>query len=220
MRYHTSRSKLFSPFALFLGLTVVAGCTERPAPTAVPDGIAPSFDFMNGPATPGPYLVRYEGPTVFSFLVYVDFQRRLGALHGITLAQLVELCSGNPFSVETLHLQEIDSPEDANRIIQLAQGDDIATIVWNLADFGCGALLGGAEPVATGTVDLTNTDNDLRSDLNPESVNFNAWGFSARGELDDANGSTVKFHGHSRCVWDGVEAEKFFCSDKIVLVYQ
>jgi len=97
-------------------------------------------------------------------------------------------------------LQRIDVPEDANRVNDLLHGDDLTTSVWPFTDFDCGLFL-TTTPLATGTVDVRNTDNDFFVFLNPDNKNHNAFGFTAQGKLTSATGKRAHFNVVSRVVF-------------------
>jgi len=71
--------------------------------------------------------------------------------------------------------------------------------------------------IAEGTGNFVNTDNDLSPDLRDHN-NYNAFGFTAQGELDRVDGSgKVHYNGVSKCVWDGFDLATVKCEDKINL---
>ena len=127
----------------------------------------------------------------------------------------VQFCQGNP-AFEIVNIQNVSVPEDANRINQLVQGDDLTTSVWPFTAFDCG-LFTTVAPLATGVTDLVTTDNDLLTFLNPDSRNANAFGFMARGRLTLADGRTSQYNGITRCVWDGNDPTSLNCTDQIHL---
>lgn len=193
--------------ALFL-VTLLAGCLgdELPSdPSAA--SVGPSFNFDNGPDNPGPIVMRSE---VTFAVFYVDAKAGVSAIHG---ADIIEFCGGT-IDFDLVDLQRIDVPEDANRVNDILQGDDVRTSVWPFTVFDCN-LFTTVTPLATGTADVRLTDNDVFVFLNPESVNHNAFGFRAHGKLEDSAGETVNFSGHCNCVWDGNDIDTLKCNDKI-----
>jgi hypothetical protein len=154
--------------------------------------------------------VRFEG---IVYLHTVDYKNGLSAIVG---ADIVEFC--NTFSgFDLVSIQEIDVPEDANRIVQIAHGDGVTTSVWPFTDFDCG-MFTTQQPVATGTADFVSTDNDLYVYGNPNNINWNAYGFTAHGLLFAPDGSTMRLNGVSRCVWDGAGiSEAGGCTSRINL---
>ncbi len=159
------------------------------------------------PPSSGPNVVRYDG---IVYLHTVDEAKGLSAIVG---ADIVEFC--NSFrGFDLVSIQDIQVPEDANRIVEIAHGDDVTTSIWPFTDFDCG-LFTTVEPVATGTTDVVNTDNDLEVFNNPDNVNWNAYGFTAHGRLTAPDGSTMQLNVMSRCVWDGVDSDSGRCASGI-----
>jgi len=79
------------------------------------------------------------------------------------------------------------------------------------------------DPIAEGTVDLIQTDNDLFSYLYDHN-RVNAYGWSAHGVLfDPFDDESMIFNGGVRCVWGGYteDPDEVFrgdhCKEKIVL---
>ncbi len=166
---------------------------------------------LKPPAQSGPYVMRYDAIVAFLFS---DAKTGLTATLGVDNALY---CSGQ-FAFDLLPLQEIDSPADVNRFINLQKGD-VQTEIYE------GVFLGGnlcdffsANPLlATGTSSIVLTDNDLLAYLPHDNVNSNAFGIQAHGELTTTTGEIVKFTGISRSVWDGVDPGSFKSSDHIFL---
>lgn len=104
-------------------------------------------NFSNGPENPGPNVVRGE---IDLGLFYADPKAGLLAIHG---GDVVEFCETGSTIFPLFDFQNIISPSDADRTIELIHGDDIPTPVWPFAEFNC-ALFTTLEPIATGTVDL------------------------------------------------------------------
>jgi hypothetical protein len=155
------------------------------------------------PPSSGLKVVRYDG---IVYLHTVDYKNGLSAIVG---ADIVEFC--NTYSgFDLVSIQDIHVPEDANRIVEIAHGDDVTTSVWQFTDFDCG-LFTTQEPVATGTTDVVSTDNDLDVYNNPDHVNWNAFGFTAHGLLAAPDGGAKQMNGVSRCVWDGVDSDSGSC---------
>lgn len=156
------------------------------------------------PTNSGLKVVRYQGVV---YLHNVDYKNGLSIIVG---ADIVEFC--NTFSgFDLVNIQEIDVPEDANRIVQIANGDNVTTSVWPFTDFDCG-LFTTQEPVASGTADFISTDNDLYVSSNPDNVNRNAFGFTANGQLTASEGSIKRLNAVSRCTWDGVNSDSGKCA--------
>lgn len=160
----------------------------------------PLSNFLNGPAAPGPHVIRFQDDFV---VVYLDPKRSLLAVIG---ADTDEVCQG-VFDFGIVSIQEHFPPGDATRIMELIHGDDLSASVWEFAGTGGCALFTTATPLVKGPVDLRLTDNDLLVFLDPDNKNANAFGFSVHGA----------FNGHSRCRWDGNDSATIKCSDVIIV---
>lgn len=196
-------------FPLIVSALVVS-CNDQPTSTESPAVDGPLFNFSNGPANPGPIIVRSQ--TAFAAF-YVDTKKGISAIHGADIAG--EFCNGI-VNFDLVDLQSISVPEDANRLNELIQGADVTTSVWPFTNFDCG-LFTTVTPLASGSVDLVSTDNDLLVFLNPDNRNANAFGFRAHGRLQDQSGARANFSGHSNCVWDGNDFQSLKCVDRINL---
>jgi hypothetical protein len=153
--------------------------------------------FAGPPPNSGLKVVRYQG---IVYLHNVDYKNGISIIVG---ADIVEFCNTFSSGFDLVNIQEIDVPEDANRIVQIANGDDVTTSVWPFTDFDC-VKFTTQEPVAAGTADFISTDNDLYVSDNPDNVNWNAFGFTAKGQLTASDGSIKRLNAASRCTWDGV----------------
>ena len=158
----------------------------------------------------GPIVARYQGIFIAH---YNDPANGLGAIIG---ADIREFCSG-VVDFDLVNIQDIDVPEDANRIVQIFDDDAITISVWPFPEFDCGLFL-STDPVAAGTAAIVGTDNDLTVFNNPDNVNWNAYGFTAHGSLTAADGSSVRLNTVSRCVWDGVDGDSGHCVGRINLI--
>lgn len=194
-----------------LGAVLLVGCTEQNVPTASTDALpTPAFNFLNGPAAPGPIIVRFQDQFV---TFYSDFDRGLTAIHGV---DIVALCAGDPFFFELVDIQDVTNPTEAAAVNELFQGDDLTTSVWafTLVGFSCAPFV-ATIPLATGTADLTSTDNDFFAFLRDEPARANAFGFTAQGRLNLTSGGTAHFNGEFRAVFK--PGESFRAVSKINL---
>ncbi len=197
-------------FAPILVIGMALGCSDPDAPTGpARDAVrTPEFNFSNNPDA-GPIIIRTE--VVFA-IFHVDLNKGISAIHG---GDIVEFCQGN-LVFDLSQLQRHFPPGDATRYMDLLHGGDLTTSVWPFTNFDCVAFT-STEPLATGTVDLVNTDNDLLVFLDPDNINANAFGWNAHGPLTDSNGDKKQYSAHSRCVWDGNDVDTLKCTDKINL---
>jgi hypothetical protein len=90
-------------------------------------------------------------------------------------------------------MQFVLPPQEVERVLLLVRANDLETTVWDLGSFDC-ELFTTRSPIATGTVDLTNT-----------------------GTLTRTDGSRAHFNGMSKCVWDGDDLQSLKCEDRINL---
>jgi hypothetical protein len=129
---------------------------------------------------------------------------------------VIEFCAHGLLTFDLIEVQNIDVPEDANRLIQIFSADEMVIDVWPFTGFDCRAIL-STDPLASGTVAITGTDNDLEVYNNPDNVNWNAFGFTARGEVTTADGDSARLNTVHRCVWDGVDGASGQCLYQINL---
>jgi hypothetical protein len=73
-------------------------------------------DLLKPPAQSGPYVMRYNSAVAF---IFSDAKTGLTATLGV---DNLLFCAGQ-FAFDLLPLQEIDSPADVNRLINLQKGD-------------------------------------------------------------------------------------------------
>lgn len=183
-------------------------------PVATPN--APAEVGGGPPAASGPYVIRYEGT---SFLYVRDPRSGTAGLYGV---DVFDFCNGEPGFLDIVPIMRVNVPEGANRVVQLIHGDDVATSVWNPAlpldpssEAFCTAVLAGTGLIASGTSDLTATDNDLLAYLDPDRRHANAWGFSAHGMLEAPGGETAVINAHHRCMWLGNGLDTSRCHSMI-----
>ena len=171
----------------------------------------PTFNFTNGPSTPGFIILREEREGGFG-RVFNDFEKGISSLVGF---DVVEVCTGGP-EEGRIENQFVDTPNELDLIIRLAHGDDMPTSVWPFviepAD-GCASFL-TTEPLATGESNLRLTDNVDLSDLKK---NGSAFGWMSHGKLSGPDGETVNYSAHTRCVVVTSVASgfRFHCSEKV-----
>ena len=172
------------------------GCTDQKTPTALSDDTpVVLFKISNAPANSGPIVTRDQR----NFAVfYVDTKTGISAVHG---ADIVDFCKP-PIgtTADLLDRQRVFLPNEAAAVNDLLQGSDMTTSVWPFTVFDCNAFL-TTTPLATGTVDIVNTDNDFFAFLRSSPARANAFGFNANGRLNLSGGGTAQFSGHSRAVF-------------------
>lgn len=208
---------LIYPIFCSLLLLIAFGCgDEGITATSTSTADLPLLSPANGPSSPGPFIIRSEsGFGCF----YTDPQAGMTAVIGF---DLVDLCTNGPPPIhDIVEFQSINVPADEDRFIYIAGGTDVTASVWPssigpyLLNQDCG-FLGTIDPLATGTVEFTWTDND-NNPAASDGRNANSYGLSIKhSEMNRADGSIVKFQGHFRLVWDG-DSQGFVYETKINL---
>ena len=156
------------------------------------------------PDSSGPYVVRTE---VYGWFFYND--NGMVAIHG---ADWPELCQGGFPWTDLWEVKVINNPADADLIVRLVKGDDVDTWIYpewfivfdedGFIDFPatCANAL-SVPPIATGTMDIISTDNDVIGNL-PHN-RYNAWHLSAHGVLSSPSGDRMICNSGFNCVWNG-----------------
>ncbi len=110
--------------AVIAAVFIPAAACDAPAP---PSG--PSFNFTNGPASPGPYIIRIAGAG--SRVITTDPDDGLIAIHG-KVSGLAE-CTDASTRV-TVDIQIVRTPADAQAINLLLVGDDNDVAIYDDGD--------------------------------------------------------------------------------------
>ncbi len=174
--------------AAFLALAALAlGCSEPNAPTDSARGIAETaFNFTNGPDSPGPVVVRYEG--VPYFILTNDPVGDLMGVHVIVTDNA--LCGGSQGPFNLIDQQFVDTPSEVEQMTSLFKDSDNAVGVYGTADFNeffadpCG-FIEGPKKIAEGTSDFHRTES--------ENANNNTRTSRWVGFLDGVDGNTYHF---------------------------
>jgi hypothetical protein len=167
-----------------LATLLILGCSND----GVPESTAPSDNFTNGPATPGPLVFRLHEPDWFVFL-FPDLQAQLTASVGI-VERFSAFCEPGPITIPSEDLQFLFSP--TGRLALLLQGRDMPVIIYAGAipgrdiDAFC-AQLSNAPIIATGTAHIVFNDHDLNTDASN--------GYRAQGEVQLVAGGQAHFNG-------------------------
>lgn len=170
---------------IIISVVLVALLTLLIVPLALAGG-----GFGNGPENPGPIVFRFDDVGGFHM---ADFKSGLGVIHG---GDVVEFCQTGSTEFDPILVQEVDVPDDFDRIINQVVGNDMPTTVWPFPVFDCG-LFTTVDPIATGTADLINTDNDVNVSDNP---NANSFGLSSHGKVTTDGGEELNLHTHFRAI--------------------
>jgi len=171
----------------FLGSAAAAlalSCTERSVPTAADTRL--SFDFINGPVSPGSSgIFRVQGA---DFFIAVHQEAGVISVHGLRNT-FAELCAG----LGELDLVDIQLKSHAAGEIQalITNGTSSVQVV-SLVPRTCAAL--SVAPVLyRGTAWLQNTDNNF-TPTGTEGQRANSFGWISLGVLDDVvHGGRVRY---------------------------
>lgn len=197
--------------AVLLVMVFAVGCNDQNTPTALNDDTsAVLFKISNAPANSGPIVMRDQTNNFAVF--YADTKAGVGTIHGFDVVDFCTPPIGTTFDL--LDRQRVFTPTEAAAVNELLQGSDVTTSVWPFTNPTCNAFL-TTTPLATGTVDIINTDNDFFAFLRFSPARANAFGWNANGQLDLSGGGTGQFSGHFRAVFK--PGESFKVVRKIIL---
>lgn len=182
-------------------LTTVAllACTDAPsAIRSIP--AAPSYDFLNGPAEPGPMIFR-TGDDGFFLLFNSDRGSNLVDLIRLPGAQPDLVPCGGTEALDQVALQLVFHGSGA--INQVMKGRAVGAFVYERRSFltelrahGLCAAIASQVPLAQGTADFTAHDNDTFF----SGTHADAFGWSAVGLVTAANGAQLRLQDESHGV--------------------
>ena len=153
---------------------------------ACQDATRPSFDFVNGPGSPGNSgLFRFQDE---DFFISIHQEAGLITVHGLQNS-FADLCAG----LGSLDLVDFQlKPHTAGEIQALIENANSSVQIVPLVPPTCAAL--SAAPVLyRGTASLLNTDNNF-TPTGTEGERANSFGWVSLGILDDlTNGGQVRY---------------------------
>ncbi len=158
--------------------TLALSCTEQLAP--------PSFNFTNGPASPGNSgIFRVQSA---DFFIGIHPEVGLISVHGLQNT-FADLCAG----LGELDLVDIQlKPQSAGEIQALITNGESSVQIVPLVPATCAAL-SGAPVLYRGTAWLQNTDNNF-TPTGTEGQRANSFGWVSLGVLDDlVHGGRVRY---------------------------
>jgi hypothetical protein len=163
-----------------LATTLVLGglasaCQDSSTVSEPADPPAPSLRTVNNPDGPGAFVIRFQDALGVAFS---GPDETLSVVTGVSLDQLAALCAGESFTLEPATDQLVFRPDGSIHQIFRAKGVTILVFAGAFADF-C-----AEPPLAVGTGNYTNTDNDVSISGN----RANSFGFRLRGSVVDASG--------------------------------
>lgn len=168
------------------GVIVPALAVVLMVATTLPSGA----DFLNGPANPGPVVVRFEGTTgILTF----DLERGLIGGTGVSHEDVAAACAGDPSAFQSVADQLLLTPPGAVALLEM--GEDLSVFVYEIPpppfdpfeDF-C-ELFTTTDPLATGTGDLILNDNDLFV----SGGRTNSFGSRTVGWVTDQGGNVFRY---------------------------
>jgi hypothetical protein len=165
------------------------------------------------PEMSGPFVIRFSG-TFATFWVDDDLPQLM-----VIGADLNEFCAKKQIiRFSTFESLDVFVPQQDGTVVDVFTMDDALAGVWpiigapnNVCEAWANA---GGVPLASGTVDVTGTDNDLFAS---DEERWNAFTIRANGVLVTPAGNLVRVTSGFQCVWDGENDETFRCNEKAKL---
>jgi hypothetical protein len=186
--------------APIIAVVLILSCTERTAP---PDAAAPptppvSFDFLNGPDSPGNSGIFRFQDVIFE--ITFDFNAGLMSVHGL-INSIADLCNDlGEFDLMDIQLKPHSRDEVNSLIVDRESPVQILAIPpEGLGESLC-ADFSGAPVLYSGTVAFRETDNNETLE-GTEGGRANSFGWRAQGVLDDlVNGGHVRYNEELRFI--------------------
>jgi hypothetical protein len=174
--------------APIIAVVSVLSCTERTAP---PDAAPPSFDFINGPESPGNSGIFRSQDVVLE--IAFDFDAGLVSVHGLTNS-IADACNDlGEFDLMDIQLKPHSRDEVNSLIVDRESPVQILAIpAEGLGESFCSDF-SGAPVLYSGTVAFRETDNN-ETPTGTEGGRANSFGWRAQGVVDDLrNGGQVHY---------------------------
>ncbi|MEO7138448.1 MAG: hypothetical protein ABI037_12085 [Gemmatimonadales bacterium] len=166
-----------------LATLLLLGCADSERPTEPREPAAPSYDFTNGPSTPGPLIFRLRESDWFVFL-FPDFRSNLTASVGI-VERFSAFCEGGPVTIPAEELQFLFSP--TGRIAVLVKGREMPVVIYAGVTTDFCTDLATAPIIASGTAHFVFNHHDLTSEASN--------GYRAQGTVELTAGGQAHFSG-------------------------
>lgn len=167
---------------------VFAACEQTPTAAPTDSSLQPASSFTNGPANPGPVVVRLDGTRLFA--VFNDPDRQLLSVHGIDPDDFF-LCGTGASGFGEIDRQIVDTPSEVEILTRLFKEREARVSVYDTGVFPrtlgefC-ELFAGPLRIAEGTEDFLTTSNDVGGINHRRTFRF-------VGELEGADGSTIRY---------------------------
>ena len=177
-----------------LGVLCLVSCNNEGTP------VNPSQDIeleqvviASPPVQSGPYVIRYEEGT---WVWIWDVENSMYAIIGF---DVWDYCSGE-LEFDIVSIQDVMERPIQNAINEILHGDHMTVSVWPVGSVDCDVLM-NIEPIATGYVDITSTDNDYFAYLQADPKRMNAFGTMGHGVVETYGGGTAQLSFHWRQCW-------------------
>lgn len=178
----------------------ILGCSETDTPTVPENDVTVVGGDKTPPANSGPYVMRLED---YVYFYYYSVDDDVTMIAGQDPREFP--CGG--IDPELIPILEIQNPQEQYVVNQIIHSNDIPVYIWTGELTWCYELF-DADPIYTGTVNFTATDNDLYAYVEGnDSPRVNAYGWALQGTLDAAGGGNVHVNGVWRAVWPGWPAD-------------
>jgi len=185
--------------APILAVVLVLSCTERTAPPdAAPPAPPVSFDFLNGPDSPGNSGIFRFQDVIFE--ITFDFNAGLVSVHGLTNS-IADACNDlGEFDLMDIQLKPHSREEVNSLIVDRESPVQILAIpAEGLGESFCSDF-SGVPVLYSGTVAFRETDNN-ETPTGTEGGRANSFGWRAQGVLDDlVNGGQVHYNEELRFI--------------------
>ena len=159
-------------------------CGGSESPTEAHDAAAPVFNFTNGPASPGPVVLRLQESDWFIFL-FPDARANLTASVGI-VEPFSAICESGPVTIPPEDLQFLFSP--TGRLAVLVKGRDMPVVIYAGAMTNFCTDLTSVPVIGTGTAKFVFNLADFNSESSSN-------GYRAQGTVDLTAGGQAHFSG-------------------------
>lgn len=192
-------------FAFFLSGIIFISCQNQSNPIEAIDDNEP---VLMKPANAGAEIFRYSAENVFTFFDWeAGLRLRVGANSDQWCADGYPIL--DEFDFKDIILPNSD-PEVFDRVIQKIKGNDVYAEVraWPHEYPDNCSYYAAVPAIATGTVKLIATDNDVYAYLQGGN-NTNAFGYKANGKLTGPEGQTYNLNFVFRAHWDGVDLASY-----------
>jgi len=186
----------------FVGLMLI-GCSDKSISPIETTGVNDNpVVLQKGSSGNGALIIRHGEEIWWGFINDDGLMLILG------INDIESACAGLG-GIDVMQIKDIYLPNadpDLRRLVAIQRGKDFAAMVWQVnawPDDLCG-FLHSEVPFATGTANLTYTDNDFYA-WAQDNQNANSFGYKANGTLLGQSGGMYKLNLVYRIIWDNIE---------------